>query len=300
MIKNLDELEPTIISKIIKDYEVSHMSVNNLADKYSLERNVILAILNNRVKVSDLPNGYINGDTFIVIGDTHIGSALEKLNYLDYVYEFASKNNIHDIINVGDLIQSTMRPVQPKYVKEKAQVDHLVRDYPRDANIKNHILFGNHDFHILSRSTQCYRVIASRKDFNLLGFKRAYLGWQKHLICIDHPINKYHINIPNYDPLIRLVGHSHSFHIKEPNNIYTPALSLDQKYYSNQIPYPGFLVISKCDKKAQITLYVFQEHIHNTQDLSEVNLVRESKSEAISYGVVRTLKMRDNMTIGKR
>lgn len=300
MIRSLNEVEPIIIDKVIKDYEVSNMPINNIAGKYQLERNVVLAILNDRVKTKELPNGHIKGNSFIVIGDTHIGSKLEKMIYLDYVYEYATKNNIRDIVHVGDLIQSTMRPVDRKYIKEKKQIDHLVNDYPSDDNIKNHILFGNHDFHTLNNNPHYYRIIASRKDFNLLGFKRAYLDWQKYLICVDHPINKYHINIPNVDPLLRLIGHSHFFHVKGPNNIYTPALSLDQKYYTNQIPYPGFLVISKSENKTLITFYAFKEYIYDVNDIKEIELTRESKPEVLSYGVVRTLKMRDNMTIGKR
>lgn len=300
VIKSLDEVEPIIIDKVIKDYEVAHMPVNNIAGKYSLERNVVLAILGMRVRIKELTNGYIKGNTFIAIGDTHIGSKLEKMAYLDYVYNFAAKNNITDLVHTGDLIQSTIKPVQPKFVKDRDQLEHVIHDYPYDESIKNHILFGNHDFHSLSKSPRYYRILATRKDFNLLGFKRAYLNWQKYLICVDHPIHKYHIDIPNYNCLLRLIGHSHSFHIGEPNNIYTPSLSLDQKYYANQNPYPGFLVISKDSNEVHVTLYTFKERIYDTRDMNEIKLTRESDAEVVNYGVVRSLKMRDNMTIGKR
>lgn len=299
MIKSLDEIEPIIIEKVIKDYEKSAMPVNNLSGKYSLERNVVLAILGNQVKTKELPNGYIKGDTFIAIGDTHIGSELEKIIYLDYVYNFATKNNIKDIVHTGDLIQSTMRPVQQRYVKDSVQIEHLIHDYPYDETIKNHILFGNHDFHTLNKNDHYYRIISSRKDFNLIGFKRAYLKWQKYLICVDHQTPKYHINIPNRNPLLRIIGHSHSFHIGEPNNFYTPPLCLDQKYYPNQMPYPGFLVFHKSDDKAQVSLYAFTDHIYDYKEY-EIELVRESIPDIINYGVVRTLKMRDNIKIGKR
>lgn len=300
MIRSLDEIDSIIIDRVIKDYEKSKMPINNIAGKYSLERNVVLAILGNRVRLKELPNGYIKGNTFIAIGDTHIGSKLEKMTYLDYVYDFAIKNNITDIVHAGDLIQSTIKPVQKEFVTDRAQLEHVIKNYPFDESIKNHILFGNHDFHTLNKSPRYYRILSSRKDFNLLGFKRAYLNWQKYLICIDHPIRKYRIEIPNQDPLLRIIGHSHSFHMGEPNNIYTPSLCLDQKYYSNQIPYPGFLVISRVDNETQITLYVFKDHIYDINDIKEIKLTRESIPEVTSYGVVRTFKMRDNMTIGKR
>lgn len=297
MIKCLNEIEQNIIDAVIKDYEDLIMPINNIAGKYSLERNVVLAILGGRVKLKEIPNGRIRGESFIAIGDTHVGSEFEKLLYLDYVYDFAVKHNITDIVHLGDLVQSTMRPVQQKYVKNSTQLEHLVQDYPYDKSIKNHILFGNHDFNTLDKFPKSYRIISSRKDFNLLGFKRAYLRWQGYLICVNHPIQKYHINIPNPAPLLRLIGHSHSFHLGEQNNIYTPALSLDQKYQSNQITYPGFLVISKVNNKAQISLYTFNDCI---SDIHEMKVMRKSVPEVTDQGIVKELKMRDNMLIRKR
>lgn len=295
MISSLNELEKNLIDRVKKDYEISKMSISKIAHKYSLDRNVVLAILGNQVS-EDLPNGYINKDTFIVISDTHIGSEFEKIQYLDYVYEFAIKNNIKDIVHAGDVIQSTYRPVQKRYVDQEKQIIHLVDDYPYDNSLKNHLLFGNHDYHTLAKNDHYMRVISRRNDFHILGFKRAYLNWQKSLICVDHPIQKYNINIPNYDPLLRIIGHSHSFHIGKPNNIYSPSLCLDhQKAF-----FSGFLVISRSGENISITLYTFNDYIANIHNLNEIRKVRTQESTIMSNGVARTLKMRDNTIIGKR
>lgn len=299
MISNLNQVETIIIKKVISDYE-DGMPINNVAGKYTLERNVVLAILNERVRVKDLPNARIRGTSFIVIGDTHFGSELEKIIYLEYVYDYARKNGIKSIIHAGDLIQSTMRPVMNKYVNQSKQINHLVDDYPYDETITNYILFGNHDFHTLYKEDYYLKVIKKRKDFNLLGFKRAYLSWQKFLICVDHPIDKYKINIPNVNPLMRFIGHSHDFHISSPNNIYTPPLSLDQKYHNYGIPWPGFIVVNRNGDNADIYLLTFNEYVKDYRDAKAISKIRKSTPEVHNYGVVRSLKMRDNMTIGKR
>lgn len=299
MISSLNDVETIIINKVIKDYEFG-MPVNNIAGKYTLERNVVLAILNDLVSIKELPNANIKDSKFIVIGDTHLGSELEKIIYLDYVYEYAKKNGIKNIIHTGDLIQSTMRPVMKKYVNETKQINHLVEVYPYDEDITNYILFGNHDYHTLKKEDYYLRIIKSRKDFNILGFKRAYLSWQKFLICVDHPIDKYKINIPNVNPLIRFIGHSHDFHMSKPNNFYTPPLSLDQKYHNYGVPWPGFLVVSRDGNNANVSLITFKDYIHDYRDAKEITNLRKSTPEVSNYGVVRSLKMRDNMTIGKR
>ena len=40
----------------------------------------------------------------IAISDTHCGSKFERVDLLDEVYNYATKNNIHIIFNLGDLI----------------------------------------------------------------------------------------------------------------------------------------------------------------------------------------------------
>jgi len=49
----------------------------------------------------------INENKIIIISDTHIGSALENIDYLHIVYEYALKNNIKTILHGGDLLQGT-------------------------------------------------------------------------------------------------------------------------------------------------------------------------------------------------
>lgn len=294
MITDIKQIDDYIINRIKKDYEQNSLSVSNISIKYNLERNIILNILiNNNLLITDLPNRYINEKKFIVISDTHLGSKLDKIKYLEYVYNFAIKNKIKSIVHAGDLMQGTIRPVSKNLVDQEKQLNYIVKYYPYDETIKNHIVFGNHDFHTLSKKEEYIKILQSRKDFNLMGYKKAYLNWCNELIAVSHNINNYHIQIPNVDPFLRFVGHSHSMYINK-NNVYVPPLCLDTKIKPNGIPNPGFLVVKSEKAKINIYHYIFQEHIYNTRNTIEILLAKERDIKAENLGIVLSRKFGDN------
>ena len=85
---------------------------------------------------------------FIVISDTHFGSVFENIKYLNYVYEYASKNDINYILHAGDLIEGSydnFARCKEEYKTIDSQIEHVFKDYSYDKNIKNMILLANHD-----------------------------------------------------------------------------------------------------------------------------------------------------------
>ncbi len=197
----------------------------------------------------------------IFIADTHLGSIYENLDYLREVYKYAKDNDIHVIIHGGDLIQSTFTNVSNKYRDEMRQVEHVVIDYPSSKDITNYILLGNHDFNTMKKHDIFWDTLSSRKDFNLLGFKRAYLTWLKNMISVNHSTKKYHLAIPKTDTILSVHGHSHQLSYYKDKTISIPTLSDDLLQHQNARP--GFLVGTQKEGYISLDSYYFKESLHH-------------------------------------
>lgn len=234
--------------------------VTDLSDLFDLSINEITAILlASGIKDYSLKkevSSFSITNNFLVISDTHIGSNLENIDYLKLVYNFAMKNNIKEIIHVGDLLHSTMRAVNPKYIDALEQVNHLLDIYPYDKNIYNRILLGNHDLHIINKNNRVLDILNSRDDFNIIGFRNAFFKWNNYLFGMKHLIKYYNIQIPNIETLINFVGHRHSMKVNYNTFVYVPTLSDDYKYYGSvSNSEPGFLYVIGDNKKVQVNHY---------------------------------------------
>ena len=261
MIKDVKDFSNTLRKKIAGEYYKGH-PVKRIAHDYNLTINEVLAILvDKNVDAKKLRNELsvldITDDRFIVIADTHIGSTRTDMQMIEYVYEYARTYGIKHILHAGDLIQSTMRPTNPKLRDEYKQVMYLVDRYPEVNGITTHILFGNHDFHTLYKDDNYLKVISSRKDFDILGFKRAYFTWNKYLLNIRHEIDKYKVDIPNVDTQAMLCGHRHEFFIHGHDKIMLPCLCGDVKNYHTSLSLPGFIEVFKDKDKLRIATHSF-------------------------------------------
>lgn len=205
----------------------------------------------------------IEEQKIIIISDTHLGSIYENIDYLKQVYEYAKKHNIKIILHTGDLIQSVARNVSNKYRNEYKQIIHVIEDYPHDEDIMNYLSLGNHDYHTLRKDSEYLETLKTRKDFNILGFKRNYVLWQGNVIGLIHETPKYKIEIPKLKTLYDFHGHSHKFTNHKGHRILVPPLSDDLKFDS----LPGFLVVTL---NGTITTL---EHIEFTPQISEPKLI---------------------------
>ena len=197
----------------------------------------------------------------LIISDTHLGSIYENIDYLQEVYRYAQKHDIHTIIHGGDLIQSTIKNVKVKYQDEKKQLLHAIKVYPYSSDIENYILLGNHDYNTLNKGNQYMNILKERDDFHILGFKRAYILWRNHLISVFHHTEKYHLLIPNIDNELNLKGHSHKLCYKRQNSIDIPTLSDD--ILLRKKAQPGFLVGQISDQLLEVDSMTFGNSVHN-------------------------------------
>lgn len=167
--------------------------------------------------ISQTSDIFVLGNTlkFIVISDTHFGSIYENMRYLDFVYEYASKNGIKYIFHAGDLLEgphANYRRCKPKYKSIESQLEHVITDYCYDKDIYNMILLGNHDaFSIVTDHVDVTSLLASRRDFNILGYKSAYIKVRDEYISLKHDISRLINNPEDRVVLVNFYGHSHQY-----------------------------------------------------------------------------------------
>lgn len=189
---------------------------------------------------------------FIVISDTHFGSVFENIEYLEHVYEYASKNNIKYILHAGDLIEGSYDDFgrcKSEYSTIDSQVNHVLKDYCYEKSIKNLILLANHDvYSIYHYGIDIAPLLTERKDFEILGYRSSYLKVNDKYISLKHEISRLKNSLKDYITLIDFVGHSHQYRCyynKTNTRIKVPTLS-DMK--GNYIVNKGFLVCSISSK----------------------------------------------------
>ena len=231
--------------KICEHFNITHNELLALIDYYGLpyEKDI-------------LPVSTIRDKRAIFIADTHIGSEDERIDLINETYDFAKREEINHVVHLGDALQAGDIPVIQEYQEPDRQIEHFDESYPSRSGVMTHILFGNHDLKILDKNHRYMKVISSRPDMDVLGFKIAYLQWGRHLLSLYHECNHYHLNIPKRRTDLILEGHKHAFSSKG-KIIKVPSLSDDMKYYDGSISEPGFLVGEQTKNKIRFDFMSF-------------------------------------------
>ena len=171
-------------------------------------------------KKINVPHGKIfnfanNNIKFIVISDLHLGAVYENIEYLNKVYEYASKNGIRCIINTGDLIEGNCfnyDRCKNEYRSINSQLEHVFYDHCYDENIDNLILLGNHDFSsFIKEGIDIGNQLCIRDDFHILGYKEAYLKIRDDFITLKHEVSKILTSVENQTSILNFTGHSHQY-----------------------------------------------------------------------------------------
>lgn len=185
---------------------------------------------------------------FIVISDTHFGARYENMSYIDYVYNYAKKNGIKYIIVTGDLIEGNCFNYywcKKEYSNIKAQLEHVFYDYCYDDEIKNIILLGNHDFSsFVKEGVDISKYLSIRDDFEILGYKEAYLKVRDDIITLKHEVSKILNALNNPSTSLNFMGHSHQYRCLYNNDsvIYRVPALCDVSGGFNYTVNKGFLV----------------------------------------------------------
>lgn len=279
--KNINEIEEILkigpkrlmlqLKKIVTEgYELTkNVDCNgniNLSFKKDLENNKLFINLEENKCLRTL-----------FISDLHLGRKKDKLDYLDDIYNYAIKNNIKIIFNLGDMVENVYRLSENELLKKtiEEQIEYVIKNYPYDKNIVNLVLYGNHDcYSLLHSGLNIGKVIENeRYDLISLGYNNSNVYFKqnksiKDYIRLLHEDNNYNNSING----LTFAGHSHKYRtdfIKEQQNKTIKAIikvpSLCDEYPDNYDykPLKGFLDVTFNLKNSLINdIFIKQQIIH--------------------------------------
>ena len=226
----------------ILNYYREGFSIKDIAELTGLTYYEVIFLLQKSLSDLDIPSNYIYeeipDEKILIVSDTHVGSYKENLEYIREAYRVAQSLGIKKAIHGGDLIQSTFSNVHKKYMNEDRQIDHLLQEYP--TGLENYIVLGNHDLNTVKKDDHYLARMSERKDFHIMGIKRAYLSWQGHRITLSHECRKYRMPIESLDAILSFAGHSHHLIYHNNGSIKIPTLSDD--LFEHNYGLPGFLI----------------------------------------------------------
>ena len=152
----------------------------------------------------------------IVVSDLHIGSVNADIELMNYVYDYAVKNEINNILNCGDLIEGIYASGKKSIKSVEEQIDTVIEKHPYDKNINVFAVLGNHDFHSYYYDNMDIGKIIhdSRYDINSIGYGKGIIQIGKDNILMSHKIGKKHMPEITEDYKVQLIGHGHEMKTK--------------------------------------------------------------------------------------
>ena len=152
----------------------------------------------------------------IVVSDLHIGSVNADIELMNYVYDYAVKNEINNILNCGELIEGIYASGKKSIKSVEEQIDTVIEKHPYDKNINVFAVLGNHDFHSYYYDNMDIGKIIhdSRYDINSIGYGKGIIQIGKDNILMSHKIGKKHMPEITEDYKVQLIGHGHEMKTK--------------------------------------------------------------------------------------
>ena len=225
------------------------------------------------------------------LSDLHLSNEHERLDLLNEVYNFCANENIHVIINGGDLIDGLIGPDKKKHSTYEKQIDYAIKNHPFDKNILNFICLGNHDHKALEITGQNLEtaLLNRRHDIVPLGYGYGKLNIKNDEIVVRHPKTPTTKMEPTTRGLI-VTGHSHrsqSSVIGNIINIGLPSLSSLENYTPNEsFSLPGFIVGKISFYKGFFQTGIFEQYVF----LDKVYKVNE-----LNYELIKGASLNDDV-----
>lgn len=205
----------------------------------------------------------------VAISDTHIGSNFERLDLLNEIYNYCTKEGITMVFHCGDIIDNVN--IEGKVPKEE-RVEYLLKNYPYDKNILTFNIFGNHDASMLFELKQNMQVLLEnyRHDLVNLGYEQGALKVKKDSITLFHNINNSRISETSNPSSIYLLGHTHTFSVnckldRDNLKIKVPALS---DINTKRISYPSALELEIYFEDEVVSYVYVRQLIYNNNEFT--------------------------------
>lgn len=244
------------IKRVVNIEDKNNLVVPKL---YGVSRELVLS--ENNLMLNVEPNSSLD---IMLIADMHVDKVNNKLlDLMNEVYDYCTINNIENIINLGDFLDSSSTVTN----KNKKNFDNLIKllndiisQFPI-SDISHIILGGNHDKDFLEFGFDPINYIAdSREDYINLGYDNAFVTFSdvsKEFIMLHHkglPIEKpgafdyieknkinerisdYYksINVDRSDSYIDFFAHLHRSRLDVFNNYcIVPSLTKNNDFCTN-------------------------------------------------------------------
>lgn len=234
---------------------------HSISRKYFYDGEIQYGIDNINNDYPIITSSISNELEFMVISDLHLGSIYENQRLLNTIYDYCAKNNIHIIINCGDLVEGDVNKLNIKIPPIK-QLSHALRVYPISQDIINYLLLGNHDYSLLTKyQINLMDLIKERReDFIPIGYGEGKIFIKSDYIVIQHPLIEKSKPLGIYNKAVIIKGHGHAAKINYDSSnliIYCPSLSKLNLYKSS---FPGAIDL-KIKMKRGIIEQVYIEEL---------------------------------------
>ena len=168
----------------------------------------------------------------LLISDLHLCNKKDRMDLVHKAYNYALKEHIRYVLNLGDLIDGVMTHNEKdiKIDSVSKQIDYVVNEYPYSSNIKTLVLYGNHDYYSLVKDNIDVgkEIYLKRKDIYSLGYGESYIRILDNYMKLSHDIDFLKGYKKNLETFINLLGHLHEYKVKlYDDNLYihVPSLS---------------------------------------------------------------------------
>ena len=209
----------------------------------------------------------------LVISDLHVGNLYSDLNLVNYVYEYAVKNDINYIFMCGDNIEGDYTCDKKNIKDVDSQVETLIKKYPYDKNIINVMIFGNHDYYSLRNNGLdiSSRIKNSRYDMVPIGYGQGNVNIKKDSFILFHKLHDPSSPKILNDEKLVLSGHGHMMKTKIKDQLWicVPTLSHVSTDKTKDV-IPGFVELNIDFEKGKFE-YVSAKHIIITPKLMVVS-----------------------------
>lgn len=205
-----------------------------------------------------------------VISDTHFGSCLDNIKYLDMVYNHCIDNDIHIIIHAGDLIDGNVGDFKRNIPIISDQINYTINNYPYCDNILNLICLGNHDYTSIEDCLDMREWLNNfRTDLIPFGYGVGILNILNDQIIVKHKIRNLHFKDTPCN--ITLLGHHHKMmSINQDNDLILFLPSLSDMQFNNELP--GFLTLDLFFENNKIIYsktfhYIIKDDVYKVAEL---------------------------------
>ena len=251
-------ISTSLEDKMIKLYTAGY-KLDDIEKITGISKSVLSFYFNtndSKISLDDLMSFRANGDSILVIADTHIGSEYENLKYIDLAYDMGVAKNVSSCLHLGDIIQGRFNQSDKSL---EYQMEVLEKIYPEPTEFDTNLLMGNHDYAVFEYYPYYKEILENKKGLNPLGYKRVYFSWNDYLFAMDHKVKQISDTFIYDNCAVYFIGHGHELKIKAEDKLKAPTCS-DDIMNKQSGSYPAFMIVNMDDNFISTDIYTFENN----------------------------------------